>query len=169
MLGVALLFCLGAGYKTLLHSQNVPVAQVSTSTEATATTSNTSSLKTAVSVAKTSDTASSSGVTGTATVTVPAGYQTASLIVGSTQYRLSFPLNSTVEAAMKLLEQQNPSFTFTEQNYPGLGEFVNSINGKQNVSGNYWFLYVNGIDSPTGISETTLHSGDSIEWRYEHQ
>ncbi|MCR4325621.1 MAG: DUF4430 domain-containing protein [Patescibacteria group bacterium] len=59
------------------------------------------------------------------------------------------------------------SFTFTGRDYPGLGFFVESINGKENTGGFYWILYVNGASSETGASQTRLSNGDAIEWRYK--
>ena len=50
---------------------------------------------------------------------------------------------------------------------PGMGAFVESINGQRNTNGFYWILYVNGTSSPTGASQTLVHANDSLEWRYE--
>ena len=172
--GAALILCLVVGYKTLHQPQTAIIAPTSTSTVAVASSSvqvpniPPSSLKSlqnpagpAVSVSVTPTT--------TASVSIPANYQHATLTIAGTTYNLAFPPDSTVEAAMKLLETQDPPFTFTEHEYPGLGEFVDSIAGKENAGGYYWFLYVNGVDSPTGVSDTTVHPGDTIEWKYEHQ
>jgi hypothetical protein len=100
---------------------------------------------------------------------IPPGYIRATLSIAGTNFPLAVPTSSTVETAMKLLESQNSSFTFSEQTYQGLGEFVDSINGKANANGYYWFLYVNGKDSNAGASQTIVHPGDVIEWRYMHQ
>ena len=59
------------------------------------------------------------------------------------------------------------SLTFTGRNYPSLGFFVESIDGKQAGNGSAWIFYVNGKESQTGISSTMLHPGDTVEWRYE--
>jgi hypothetical protein len=56
---------------------------------------------------------------------------------------------------------------FTGKEYPSLGFFVESINGKHAENGYYWFLYVNGESSSAGVSETVVRAGDSIEWRYK--
>ncbi len=56
---------------------------------------------------------------------------------------------------------------FTGKEYPSLGFFVESINGKHAEDGYYWFLYVNDKSSNAGVSETTVHAGDLIEWRYK--
>ena len=173
----ALLLCVVVGYKTLHKPQKATVASVQAATTASTTnttvgTSVPSSLKTEtpVSAPSSSPTIQRTSSTPSASpVAIPASYLQARMVVGGASYTLAFPSGSTLEAAMKLLESQNPPFTFTEHEYPGLGEFVDSLNGKANANGNYWFIYINGVDSPTGVTATTVHSGDLIEWRYEHQ
>lgn len=63
--------------------------------------------------------------------------------------------------------QESGEFTFSGREYPSLGFFVESINGKYGGDGFYWILYVNGASSNTGASQTKLHAGDAVEWRYE--
>lgn len=84
----------------------------------------------------------------------------------TTTYSAYIPPGSKVLDAMRAIESTN-NFTFTGHDYPGLGFFVDSINGKKNADGSYWFLYVNGRSSDTGASQTTLDAGDAVEWRYE--
>jgi len=50
------------------------------------------------------------------------------------------------------------------------GGFVQSING---LAGGErggrrfdWFFYVNGVESPTGAAEVTVHGGDAVWWDY---
>lgn len=62
---------------------------------------------------------------------------------------------------------EKSDFSFSGRDFPGLGFFVEEINGKKNANGSYWFLYVNGTSSETGVSQTRVREGDSIEWRYE--
>jgi hypothetical protein len=59
------------------------------------------------------------------------------------------------------------SFTFTGENYPSLGFFVESINGAKNADGKYWILYINGKSSDVGASNAVIRSGDTVEWRFE--
>lgn len=59
------------------------------------------------------------------------------------------------------------AFTFTGRDYPGLGFFVDSINGKKNADGMYWILYVNGVLATAGVSALSVSAGDTIEWKYE--
>jgi len=86
--------------------------------------------------------------------------------IASTSYGIYAPMGTTVLDAMRTLASTS-NFSFTGREYPSLGFFVDSINGKNNADGNYWFLYVNGRSSDTGASQTTLNAGDTIEWRYE--
>jgi hypothetical protein len=86
--------------------------------------------------------------------------------VAGTSYAVYAPPGSTVLDAMNILASTTP-FTFTSKNFPGMGAFVESIDGKENAGGSYWFLYVNGKSAGTGASETRLKAGDTVEWRYE--
>ncbi len=91
----------------------------------------------------------------------------ATISVGSTTYPVTIVAGETVDAAMHDLAASNSSFTFTEKNYPSLGEMIESINGLANADGTYWFLYINGKSSQTGASSTHLNPGDAVSWRYE--
>ncbi len=93
--------------------------------------------------------------------------ETATLTVGTQHYTLSVLPGETLATAMQHLASTNPSFTYTTKEYPGIGLFVQSINGTISEKSYYWFLYVNGKQSSTGISATTIHPGDQIEWKYE--
>lgn len=57
--------------------------------------------------------------------------------------------------------------SFSGRDFPGLGFFVEEINGTRSADGYYWILYVNGTSSQTGVSETAVSAGDVIEWKYE--
>lgn len=57
--------------------------------------------------------------------------------------------------------------TFTSRDYPGLGTFIDSINGTKAENGSNWILYINGTEASKGASSITVHSGDSIEWKLE--
>lgn len=58
-------------------------------------------------------------------------------------------------------------FLFKAKEYPGIGYFIEEINGIKNEGGKYWTLYVNGKYSTVGASDYKLLDGDKIEWRYE--
>ena len=65
--------------------------------------------------------------------------------------------------------QASGGITFTGREYTGLGFFVETINGKVPADGKYWFLYVNDGSAQRGASQTTLHAGDRVEWRYQER
>ncbi len=91
---------------------------------------------------------------------------TATLSVEGKTYRAPIQTGETVLELMRNLAPQG--FTFTGREYPSLGFFIDSINGKKSSGGMYWFLYVNSTSSKTGASQTKLHAGDSIEWRFKN-
>lgn len=84
------------------------------------------------------------------------------------QATISIPIEQegTVLEAMQSYEARS-SFTFSGTEHPALGFFVESINGKKNEDGYYWFLYINGTSSPLGASQALVHTGDVVEWRYK--
>ncbi|MEK7133819.1 MAG: DUF4430 domain-containing protein [Patescibacteria group bacterium] len=88
------------------------------------------------------------------------------LSVGSSTYAIYAPEHSSVLNAMKTLASTN-ALSFSGKEFPSLGMFIDSINGRKNAGGYYWILYVNGTSSDTGASQTTLEEGDFVEWRYE--
>lgn len=98
--------------------------------------------------------------------TSPQTISSATLKVGDKEYIVDVIPNETVTGAMQKLST-NGSLTYTSQEYPGLGVFIDSINGQKNSSDNYWILYVNGTTTPTGASATIINSGDVVEWKYE--
>lgn len=87
------------------------------------------------------------------------------LVAGEAEYVDVLPEGSTVLEAMEHLRSEG--FTFEGREYPSLGFFVESINGKKASSGYYWIFYMNGKQSGTGISQTPVSGGDTIEWRLE--
>jgi hypothetical protein len=108
--------------------------------------------------------ASSSSVTSTA---ISPSKANATFIVGDKKYSVAITASESIDDAMRALAAQNSSFSFTEKSYPGLGQYVDTINGKASGNGYYWFLYVNGKVSNTGVSSTHLAPGDTVEWRYD--
>ncbi len=59
------------------------------------------------------------------------------------------------------------AFTYSGKEYPSLGFFVESINGKNNAGGYYWTLYIDGTLSELGASSARVAPGQSVEWRYQ--
>jgi hypothetical protein len=163
--GAAAALCVGVGYKTL-HEQAPPTTATPTIIVTASTPASTSSSVPPV-LSRTSTKTASAKIAPKSVI--PAGYIQSTISVSGSEYAVAIPPKSTVEGAMKLAAAQNPAFTFTEKSFPSLGEFIESINGKTNANGYYWFLYINGKSSNTGISETIVQPGDAIQWQYKHQ
>ena len=89
------------------------------------------------------------------------------MTVGSSTYPLTFADGASLYDAMLALRTSNMSFTFSGHEYGSMGYFVDSLNNTSNTNGKYWFLYINGTLASRGVSQTLLHTGDRIEWRYE--
>jgi hypothetical protein len=89
-----------------------------------------------------------------------------SVLAGEDSYSVFVPVGSTVFEAMSTASMTK-GLSFRASDYPGLGFFVEEINGIKNGQGKYWTLYVNGVYSNVGASSYELESGDRIEWRYE--
>lgn len=73
--------------------------------------------------------------------------------------------DSVLEVMQKIASVSN--LMFETRSFSGIGELVESINGKKNANGLYWFLYVNGKSAEVGVSQYELSPGDEIEWRYK--
>ena len=90
----------------------------------------------------------------------------ATFIVAEKEYTITVTQDKTVLDAMRALSAAG-TFTFTGREYPGLGFFVDSIDGKKNAGGKYWVYYVNGVSATSGVSSQLVRTGDRIEWKYE--
>ena len=88
------------------------------------------------------------------------------LKAGATTYSAHIEKSENVLDLMRSLVLTS-GFTFTGKDYPSLGFFVESIDGKRNGDGKYWILYINGTSSDLGASRATIHAGDTVEWRFE--
>ena len=146
----------------LMPSKNAPAQPTDTASSTSVTATSSSELPAPQPApALAANTATSPNV---AAKTAPAG--TATLVVSGTRYALHAPAGSTLEEAMQQLQGEG-GFSYTSQEYSGLGAFVTGINGRASGQGSYWILYVNGEKSSTGISSTRIRSGDLIEWKLE--
>ncbi len=85
---------------------------------------------------------------------------------GDKKYSLAVSAGSSIYDAMNILASTT-DFSFKASFYPGLGYFIDEINGIKNQSGEYWTLYVDGSYSNVGASSYKLKDGDSVEWKYE--
>ena len=90
----------------------------------------------------------------------------ATLKVSDTTYPLKVIPGETVIEAMQSLSSRS-EFIFTGRDYPGLGFFVDSVNGIKNADGLYWVFYINGVSATVGASTAKLHAGDVVEWKYK--
>jgi hypothetical protein len=92
----------------------------------------------------------------------------ATLKVGSTTYPLILHSDETVIEAMRELSAAG-DLAFTGRQFPGLGFFVDSLNGIQNTGGKYWVFYLNGVSSTEGASSVVLKKGDVVEWKFRNK
>ncbi len=161
---IAIAFVMGS-YILIRANKNIdPVAYVS-SAAVTAPTTKSVSEPTPSAVRQT-QTKTPAGATTKVPETGPTPAPNVTFSVTGSSYTAFAPAGSTVIDAMRILASTT-GFFFSGKDYPSLGFFVDSINGKKAESGHNWILYVNGKLSTTGASQTTLETGDTVEWRYE--
>jgi len=92
------------------------------------------------------------------------------IFAGDRTYPLSVTSSTTVYEAMQLLQiDSRQPFTFSAKNYPGMGYFIEEINGIKNdtKTNTYWIMYVNGQSAQVGASQYILKPNDIITWKYE--
>jgi len=92
------------------------------------------------------------------------------LLAQGKKYIIPFQENTSVyESMQKLSARSADHFYFVAREYPGMGFFVEEINGlkNDNRAGIYWIYYINGQSAKIGISNYIIKSGDIIEWKYE--
>lgn len=89
---------------------------------------------------------------------------TATITIGGVTHTVEIP-NALFNAMNSLSEQRR--ITFKSVLYPGLGEFINEINGIKNTSDQFWLYYVNGTLGSMGAGSYVLKDGDVIEWKFE--
>lgn len=73
---------------------------------------------------------------------------------------LLLPSGSTVFDA--LLKVANVTYT----SYPGMGVFVDSIDGKANTAAKWWLYKVNNVYPNISASRFALENGDNVVWEY---
>ncbi len=90
------------------------------------------------------------------------------LIVLEKAYQSNIKEGTNLLELMEILVEKNKSdFSFKYKKYPGVGIFINEINGQSDGPGNYWLYYINGVESSVGASDYQLKPEDMIEWRLE--
>ena len=68
------------------------------------------------------------------------------------------------KTAMELLKE---NYTVVTKDYPGLGEFVESINGVKPDQNHFWSYYIDGKPAQVGASSYKTKNSDQIEWILE--
>jgi len=91
-----------------------------------------------------------------------------SLVIGTTTHKVGMMTGDTVIDAMQDLVRDE-KLMFTGRTFPGLGYFVDSINGLSNAGGKYWVFYVNGKSSTEGVSWVVLRDGDVVQWQFRNR
>ncbi|PIZ95179.1 MAG: hypothetical protein COX81_01385 [Candidatus Magasanikbacteria bacterium CG_4_10_14_0_2_um_filter_37_12] len=92
----------------------------------------------------------------------------ATLSTDDKEYQLQMPEGSSVYDLMTKASLST-DFTFSANNYPGIGFFIKEINGVKNnkQAGLYWIYYLEGKPAKVGVSDYILKPGDKIAWKYE--
>jgi len=94
----------------------------------------------------------------------------ATLAVEEKTYAVSLPKGSSAYDLM-VKAQETSDFQFRGQEFPGLGFFIQEINGLEQSPrlGKYWIYYINGKKAEVGISAYTVNIHDIIAWKYEDE
>ena len=92
------------------------------------------------------------------------------LKVEESKYQVRVELGSNVYDAMVLMREIS-GLSFEGRVFPGLGFFVEEINGlRQNLKDRkYWIYYINDLKAQVGISAYKLQVNDIISWKYEKE
>ena len=95
---------------------------------------------------------------GTATVTVTRDYGARQMVDASE----SDP--SASETVLRFLDRSAP---ITTRYGGGFVQSIDGLAGAEDGGRRYdWFFYVNGIESPIGATDVTVHGGDRVWWDY---
>lgn len=90
------------------------------------------------------------------------------MVILDKKYETEIKEGATVYDAMKSIESvKENNFSFKIKEYPGLGIFVDGINGIMGTSGKYWIYYVNDKEASVSVSKYKINNGDVISWKYE--
>ena len=81
--------------------------------------------------------------------------------VNNVEYKDTIAGEMSVYDFMSRLQSEG-KINFTEKNYIGMGELIDSINGIKNNGNQYWIYYVNGVEAQIGISNYKIKSGDIV-------
>ncbi len=70
----------------------------------------------------------------------------------------------TVLDLLETLERQN-GIAIEKRNFPGLGVFIEAIQGVHNTNDSYWQFWVNGEYSNVGAGQYELKDDDKVLWK----
>ncbi|MBI1971363.1 MAG: DUF4430 domain-containing protein [Candidatus Wildermuthbacteria bacterium] len=92
------------------------------------------------------------------------------LDVEGKRYEISLSQGSTVHELMLAAKGQY-DFQFSGREFPGMGFFIEEINGlgQNSRAGKYWIYYINGRKAEVGISTYIVQKNDVISWKYEDE
>lgn len=92
------------------------------------------------------------------------------LVAQENTYELFLLQGATAYDAMAIA-QKEMGFSFQGREFPGLGFFVEEINGARQDprTGKYWIYSINGKKAEVGISAYIVQANDIISWKYEDE
>ena len=88
------------------------------------------------------------------------------LEINGVSYKSEINTPDSVYDFMKQLKNEG-KIDFTAENYIGMGEFINGINGVKNSNAQSWIYYVNGTEAQIGVSNYKIKPGDVVSFKYE--
>ncbi len=91
---------------------------------------------------------------------------TETVVSGEDQSKNSYYKVEGVEGKTALESLQAKHKVETKE-FPGLGQFVQTIEGVTPDSSHYWAFYINGKPSNVGASQYVAKSGDTLEFKLE--
>jgi hypothetical protein len=93
--------------------------------------------------------------------------QTEIVHVNESRVRIPVLAEGTVLDAMRAYETVSDTFSYAGKEHPGIGFYVQEVNGTQEGEGYYWILYVNGKTADMGASKQKVTPRDVLEWRFQ--
>ncbi|MEI7810378.1 MAG: DUF4430 domain-containing protein [bacterium] len=91
---------------------------------------------------------------------------TTTLFINDLKYESKIDKQESVYDLMQQLQKEG-KINFKEQNYMGMGKFIEEINGIKSDGEKYWIYYVNNKKAEIGISNYKINPGDTVSWKYE--
>jgi len=75
------------------------------------------------------------------------------------------------DSALDLLDKlgQEKGIAIEKKDFPGLGEFVEAINGVHGSGDSYWQFWINGEYAQVGAGQYELKEGDEVLWKLTNE